>query len=292
MGKGEDAKTGKATRVRLTHPEKLLWPEAGVSKQDLFDHYRAVWERLHPFLLDRPLTLVRSPDGRKRFFQQHAWAGMPEAVRRTVDPADRQELLYVSDFDGLAALVQFGTVEVHGWGSTVKRLDRPDQITFDLDPDEGVGPEAVRAATLEIRRMLEARGLAAFVKTSGGKGFHITAPIRPETEWAEVERFASALAHGMAAADPDRFTATSVKAERKGRIFVDYLRNNPNATTVLPWSSRAKPRATVAAPIAWEALEGGVGPADFVVGSNRLRDALAAPDPWAGFWNAARPLPK
>jgi bifunctional non-homologous end joining protein LigD len=291
VGKGEGAKTGKAAGVRLTHPEKPLWPEAGVSKQDLLDHYRAVWERLKPFLLDRPLTLVRSPDGRKRFFQQHAWAGMPGAVRRSIDPADGQELLYVSDFDGLAALVQFGTVEIHGWGSTVKRLDRPDQITFDLDPDEGVGLDSVRAATIEIRRMIEARGLTPFVKTSGGKGFHITAPIRPEAGWADVERFASSLAHGLAEAAPDRFTATSVKAERKGRIFVDYLRNNPNATTVLPWSSRAKPKATVAVPITWEALESGVGPADFTIGSDKLGQALAAPDPWAGFWEVARPLP-
>lgn len=137
--------------MRLTHPEKLLWPEAGIAKSGLLAHYERAWERMAPFLVDRPLTLVRSPDGKKRFFQQHAWAGMPDPVRTMRDPSDEAELLFIRDFEGLTALVQFGTVEIHGWGAKVDALDRPDPITFDLDPDEGMDVEAVRHAALAVR---------------------------------------------------------------------------------------------------------------------------------------------
>lgn len=277
--------------VTLTHPEKLLWPEAGISKRDLLDHYQRVWERLESFLVGRPLTLVRAPDGKKRFFQQHAWAGMPRNIRRIRDPADGAELLFVEDFDGLAALVQFGTVEIHGWGAKTDALVRPDQVVFDLDPDEGIDMKRLREGALEVRGRLEAAGFSAFVKTSGGKGFHVVAPLAGEAEWEAVESFASSVAQGMAADAPARFTASSAKAERIGRIYVDYLRNNPNATTVLVWSSRAKPEATISVPLTWEALEKGAGPADFALGNAALKNALKAKDPWADFRNAAKPLP-
>jgi bifunctional non-homologous end joining protein LigD len=278
--------------VTLTSPEKLLWPEAGVSKEDLLGHYEKVWPRIEPFVVDRPLSLVRAPDGveGQRFFQKHASKGMHDAIIRTRDPEDGEELLSIRDFDGLAALVQFGVVEVHVWGSTLDAIEKPDQIVFDLDPDEGLDVEDVRAATLDVKERLDALGLPTFVKTSGGKGFHVVVPLKPRADWDTVKTFAHDFARAMEQSAPDRYTSVLSKKARKGRIFVDYLRNGRGSTAVAPWSSRGKPKATVAVPVTFEMVKKGIGPADFSIGSKALEDALKRPDPWADFFKAAKPL--
>ncbi len=282
----------KKMSVKLTSPDKLLWPDAGVSKEDLLAHYEKVWPRMEPFVVNRPLSLVRAPDGigGERFFQKHASKGMHEAIIRTKDPEDGEELLSIKDFDGLAALVQFGVVEVHIWGSTLKAIDQPDQIVFDLDPDEGLGVEDVRAATLEVKDRLDALGLPTFVKTSGGKGFHVVVPLKPKADWETVKTFSHDFARAMEQSDPGRYTSVLSKKARKGRIFVDYLRNGRGSTAVAPWSSRAKDRATVAVPITFDMVRDGAGPADFAIGSKELDEALKGSDPWAGFFKAAKPL--
>ncbi|HEY6630197.1 MAG TPA: DNA ligase D [Rhizobiaceae bacterium] len=278
--------------VTLTSPDKLLWPEAGVSKEDLLGHYEKVWPRMEPFVVNRPLSLVRAPDGvdGQRFFQKHASKGMHEAIIRTSDPEDGEELLSIRDFDGLAALVQFGVVEVHVWGSTLEAIEQPDQIIFDLDPDEGLDVEDVRAATLDVKERLDALGLPAFVKTSGGKGFHVVVPLKPRADWDTVKTFSHDFARAIEQAAPDRYTSVLSKKARKGRIFVDYLRNGRGSTAVAPWSSRAKAKATVAVPVTFEMVREGIGPADFTIGSKALEDALKRPDPWADFFKAAKPL--
>jgi bifunctional non-homologous end joining protein LigD len=278
--------------VTLTSPEKLLWPEAKVSKEDLLGHYEKVWPRIEPFVVNRPLSLVRAPDGvdGQRFFQKHASKGMHEAIIRTPDPEDGEELLSIRDFDGLAALVQFGVVEVHVWGSTLDQIEKPDLIVFDLDPDEGLGVEDVRAATLDVKERLDALGLPSFVKTSGGKGFHVVVPLKPKADWATVKTFSHDFAKAMEQSDPGRYTSVLSKKARKGRIFVDYLRNGRGSTAVAPWSSRGKPKATVAVPVTFEMVKDGIGPADFTIGSKALADALKRPDPWADFFKAAKPL--
>jgi len=278
--------------VTLTSPDKLLWPEAGVTKQGLLDHYEEVWPRIEPFVVNRPLSLVRAPDGveGQRFFQKHASKGMHEAIIRTPDPEDGEELLSIRDFDGLAALVQFGVVEVHVWGSPLDAIDTPDLIVFDLDPDEGLDVEDVRAATLDVKDRLDALDLPSFVKTSGGKGFHVVVPLKPRADWDTVKTFAHDFARAMEQTDPGRYTSVLSKKAREGRIFIDYLRNGRGSTAVAPWSSRGKPNATVAVPVTFEMVKDGIGPADFSIGSKALKDALKRPDPWADFFKAAKPL--
>lgn len=280
------------TAIELSNPGKLLWPQEKVSKKDLLDHYERVWPRMKPFVVGRPLALLRAPDGigKQHFFQKHASPGMHEAIRTMADPQDGEELLYIDDFDGLAALVQLGVVEVHVWGATVDAIETPDQIVFDLDPDEGLGVEPVRAAALDLRRRLDELGFSNFVKTSGGKGFHVVVPLKPKANWTGVKTFAHDFAHAMEQLEPKLYTATLSKMARKGRIFIDYLRNGRGSTTVAPYSSRARKGATVSMPVAWQRVEGTLAPADFSVGGKALSALLKEPDPWADFFQSGKQL--
>jgi bifunctional non-homologous end joining protein LigD len=280
------------TAVKLTSPDKKLWPAVGVTKLDLLNYYEQAWPLMERFVVNRPLSLVRAPDGvgGPRFFQKHASPGMSEAILRMKDPETGDELLYIENFDGLAALVQYGCVEVHLWGSTIDSIEQPDQIVFDLDPDEGLDVQAVRDATLDVKSRLDEVGLPAFVKTSGGKGFHIVVPLKPSADWAGVKTFAHDFAHAMEQSDADRYTATLSKKARTGRIFIDYLRNGRGSTTVAPWSSRGKEKATVSVPVPWDALKKKIAPDAFTVGGKALADALEANDEWADFDKARKAL--
>lgn len=280
------------TSVTLSRPDKLLWPEENVSKQDLVDHYALVWPRMKQFVINRPLSLVRAPDGvgGQRFFQKHASAGMHDKIAVMKDPTDGEEILFIRDFDGVVALVQLGVVEIHIWGSTTDELEKPDQIIFDLDPDEGVDVKAVRAAALDIRSRLDELSLPNFVKTSGGKGYHVLVPLKPSADWDEVKGFAHEFARALEQAAPDRYTATLSKKARTGRIFVDYLRNGRGATTVAPYSSRAKKGATVSMPVTWAEIEAGLPPNAFPIGDKTTLKRLGQADPWEDFFKQAKPL--
>ncbi|MCV9938118.1 DNA ligase D [Boseaceae bacterium BT-24-1] len=280
---------GPETTVTLSNPDKPLWPDIGFTKQDLLDYYASVWEHMAPFVVERPLSLLRAPDGvgGQVFFQKHAGAGLHKAVSRMKDK-DGEELLFIHDFDGLAALVQLGTVEVHVWGAKVGAVETPDQIIFDLDPDQGVPMERVREAALTVRQRLDELGFESFLKTSGGKGFHVVLPLKPKADWDEVKGFARDFAKAMEQAEPKLYTATLSKKARKGRIFIDYLRNGRGSTAIAPFSTRARPGAAVAMPVAWELLEKGLAP-----------DAFKAPevtkkgppdDAWAAFFKPKRAL--
>lgn len=276
--------------IKLTSPDKQLWPAAGVTKLDLAKYYHAAWPRMERFVVNRPLSLVRAPDGVEgpRFFQKHASKGMSDAIRRMQDPETGDELLYIEDFNGLAALVQYGVVEVHIWGSRIDDIERPDQIVFDLDPDEGLDAKAVRAATLDVKARLDDLGLPAFVKTSGGKGFHVVVPIEPSKGWDEAKELSHEFVRAMEQADPGRFVSTVAKKARTGKIFIDYLRNGRGATTVAPWSSRGKANATVSTPVEWSALKKALAPDAFAIGGKPLAKALKDADPWADFDKARR----
>lgn len=286
------AASGTPTSVKLSHPEKELWPVEHVTKQDLLDHYALVWPRMEQFVVNRPLALVRAPDGvdGQRFFQKHSMPGMLPSILKGHDPEDNEEFLYIKDFDGLAALVQLDVVEVHIWGATVDRIDTPDQFVFDLDPDEGLDVDNVRKAALEFHEKLDDLGLANYVKVSGGKGYHIIVPLKPKADWAAVKGFAHEFADAMVQEAPDRYTATLSKKARKGRIFIDYLRNGRGSTTVAPYSSRAKKGAAVSVPVTWEMIADGLGPADFSLGSDALKKRLKAADPWADFFDKGKAL--
>lgn len=280
------------TSVKLSHPDKLLWPEEKISKQGLLDHYALVWPRMEQFIVNRPLSLVRAPDGvgGPRFFQKHASAGMSDKIARMKDPTDGEEILFIRDFDGVAALVQYGVVEIHIWGCTVAALEQPDQIIFDLDPDEGVDVKAVREAALDIRGKLEELSLPNFVKTSGGKGYHVVMPLKPSADWDAVKTFAHDFAKALEQASPDRYTATLSKKARTGKIFVDYLRNGRGSTTVAPYSSRAKKGATVSMPVTWAEIEAGLAPNAFPIGDKTTLKQLAEADPWADFFGQGKVL--
>jgi bifunctional non-homologous end joining protein LigD len=291
---GRVSKSQVKTDVVLSNADKLLWPKAKVSKQDLLDYYASVWPQMEPFIIDRPLSLLRAPDGigGQRFFQKHASPGMHKAISILKDPQDKQEHLYIRDFNGLAALVQLGVVEIHIWGAKVDTIETPDQVVFDLDPDEGLAEDSVRSATLEVKKRLDEVGLPSFVKTSGGKGFHVLVPLKPKAQWEEVKTFAHDFADAMAQADPDLYTATLSKKARKGRIFIDYLRNGRGSTTVAPYSLRAKEEATVSMPITWEMLKTKISPKAFVIDGNETEKILKRPGAWLDFFKAGKPLRK
>lgn len=285
---GSAAVAKATTSIKLSSPDKPLWPDIGFTKQDLLDYYATIWPVMAPHVIERPLSLVRAPNGIEghSFFQKHAMPGMDEAVHRVKDK-DGEELLFIRDFDGLAALVQLGTVEIHLWGATIEAVETPDQIIFDLDPDPGVPLEAVREAALTVRDRLREIGFESLLKTSGGKGYHVVMPLRPRDGWDRVKGFARDFAQALAGSEPTRFTATLSKKARKGKIFVDYLRNGRGATAIAPYSTRARPGAPGAVPIDWTDLA--TTAPDAFDAATLLREGPPA-DLWAGFFDAARPL--
>ena len=280
--------------VRLTHPDRLYWKDAGVTKQGLADYYAEVWPRMAPFVANRPLALVRCPDGvgGQCFFQKHAWRGMSKDILRARDPADKADdpIIAIDGLPGLLGLVQGGVLEIHPWGSQLTDLERPDFINMDLDPGPDVPWPQVIEAALEVRERLSAAGLESFVKTSGGKGLHVVAPLKPRAGWDEVKAFAKAVADAMASDSPGRYVATVTKAKRKGKVLVDYLRNGRGSTAVAPWSTRARPGAAVSMPLDWSELTPAIGPDYFTVVNTPSRLAGLDADPWADFRKAARPL--
>ncbi len=270
--------------VRLSNPDKVLYPEQGITKGGLADHYVAVAEAMLPHVAMRPVTMVRCPTGRQQkcFYQRHAGAGVPRQIEKINVPGFDNPYLFIRDLPGLIALVQMGVLEIHPWGVRVERPDRADRVIFDLDPAEGLGFAAVIAAAVEVRERLAARGLASFVKTTGGKGLHVVLPIKPVDEWPAVKAWAKALSEEMAADSPERYLTKIAKAERTGRIFIDYLRNDPTSTAVGPYSTRARPGAPVAMPLPWDELTANLDPARFNVRSAAGFVAERKEDPWAG----------
>ncbi|TWI28251.1 DNA ligase D [Paracoccus sulfuroxidans] len=269
-------------RIKLTHPERIYWPDEQVTKEELANYYTRVWPQIASFIVNRPLALLRCPDGidGPRFFQKHPWKGINSSIDQ---PKDKGEaLIAISGLDGLIALVQSAALEIHPWGATFEDLERPDMIIMDLDPGEGASWDQIVAAATEVRQRLTDAGLTAFVKTSGGKGLHVVSPLKPHAKWPEVKAFTKAMAMAMESDAPDLYVATITKSKRKGKVLIDYLRNQRGATAVAAYSTRARPGAAVSTPVEWEALSQ-IGPASYTVRSD-------LPEPWDGFRKAARPL--
>jgi bifunctional non-homologous end joining protein LigD len=280
--------------VRLSNPDKILYPEQGITKGDLADYYVAVAERLLPHAAFRPITMVRCPTGRgkKCFYQRHAGSGVPEQLGEVTVPGFDEPYLYIRDLPGLVAMVQMGVLEMHPWAVTVEKPDRADRIIFDLDPAEGLGFEEVIRAALEVRERLAALGLESFVKTTGGKGLHVVAPIDATAEWREVKRFAKGVSAQMAADSPERYLTKISKAERAGRIFIDYLRNDPTSTAVAPYSTRSRAGAPVAMPIRWDEVKEGLDPCDYTIATVPGLIAKQKADPWAKMFAVRQTLPE
>src|SRR4051794_4251774 len=279
------------TISRLTHPDRVLWPDVGLTKQGLAEYYADIAGWALPHLADRPLSLVRCPSGvgKDCFFQKHAWEGIGSAIgRRTIQDED---VLFIRDLEGLVALAQAGVLEIHPWGSTIGNPERPDRITIDLDPGEDVAWTALIEGACEVRERLRALGLESFVKTTGGKGLHVVVPLMPRAEWDEVKRFAQELADAMARDTPQQYVATSALRERKGRLSLDFLRTGRGAPAVGPSSPRARAGAPVSPPLGWDELSPNLRPSHFTVDNLPTRLRHLAQDPWADIGRLDQVLP-
>jgi bifunctional non-homologous end joining protein LigD len=278
--------------VSLSHPERVLWEEQGVTKQGLAEFYAEIEDWILPHLVDRPLSLVRCPSGAqtKCFFQKHAWAGLGPGIREIEVSGDTEKMLAIKDISGLVSLVQAGVLEIHPWGAKLPKLTMPDQLIFDLDPGDDVVWKDVVAAARDVRERMEELELESFVKTTGGKGLHVVVPLKPDTPWDEAKAFCRVFAEQMAGDSPDRYVATMSKKIRKGRVFVDYLRNGQGATAVSAYSTRSRPGAPVATPLSWEELGPDVKGDHFNVTNLARRLQHLPGDPWAAFFKTRQSL--
>ncbi|MBO9621783.1 MAG: DNA ligase D [Sphingomonas sp.] len=254
-----EAAAAPVYKTKISSRGRVIYPEAGLTKGELADYYAAVSPILLRWLANRPISLVRCPQGRAKhcFFQKHDAGSFGEHVHH-VDVREKdgsvQPYLYVADLEGMMACVQMGTIEFHGWGAPVADIEKPDRLVFDLDPDEGLDFEMVKKAAQDLKTHLADIGLTSWPMLSGGKGVHVVVPLVPCADWPAVRSFAERFARALSAAEPERFTANLKKANRKGKIFIDYLRNQRGATAVLPYVARAREGAPVAAPVSWTEL--------------------------------------
>jgi bifunctional non-homologous end joining protein LigD len=277
--------------VSLTHPDRVYWKDAGVTKRDLADYYGRVWKWMAPHVTGRALALVRCPEGVDGhcFFQKHARLGIPTEFLHLV-PEDGDKVISIDNLDGLIALVQGGVLEVHVRGSTIGDASKADRLVFDLDPGPGLAFSDVVTAAREVRTRLKCVGLTSFVKTTGGKGLHVVVPIKP-APWPIVKQFCHAVALSMQKDEPARYLATASKARRKNRIFVDYLRNTREATAIAPYSTRARAGAPVAVPIDWRELASLKSANLYTVQNLMQRMARLRNDPWAAMRRIKQALP-
>ena len=280
--------------VRVTHPDRVVFPDQGVTKRAIADYYLLVAHRMLPHIANRPLALVRCPQGsgKECFFQKHANPGWPDLFRkvRIKEKVGSADYLYIDNKEGLIAAAQMGVLELHLWGSHEPDVEKPDRMVFDLDPDEGLNFGDVKKAAIDVKKRLEKLGLKSLPMVTGGKGIHIVVPLKPGHSWDEHREFAEAIARLMADEEPDRFVANMSKAKRKGKIFVDYLRNQRGSTAIAPYSTRARKGAYVAWPVTWAQL-GKLKDARPVSVENAAQKIKGA-DPWASYGKIRQKLPK
>lgn len=286
---------GTADGVNISHPERVVFAKAKLTKGDVADYYRQMARWILPEVARRPLSLLRCPDGVDKpcFFQKHHGTGLGDAVEAIPlqQKSGREDYLYIEDAQGLLQLVQMNTLELHPWGATVDDPEHPDRLVFDLDPGEGVSWAAIKAAARDVRDRLQEIGLESFVRLSGGKGLHVVVPLKPKADWAQAKDFCESFAQAMAEHAPDRYVATMSKSKRNGVIFIDWLRNARGATSVCSWSLRARPSAGVAVPLRWEEL-GRVTAADaFPLPKALQRARKLKQNPWEGIDQIKQVLP-
>lgn len=297
MARGDSGETTRIEGVRLTHPDRVMYPGQGATKRQVADYYADNAERILEHLKGRPLSLVRCPAGREEecFFQKHHGASVPEELHIVeIKEKDGKTASYlrIDDKKGLVAAAQIGALELHVWGARADRIERPERVVFDLDPAEGVSFSTVRDAAIELREVLEAAGLESFALLTGGKGVHVIAPVERRREWPDVKIFARGLAQKLADASPDRYIAKASKSARSGKIFIDWLRNQRGATAIAPFSLRARPGAPVATPVSWPELAK-VSSADaYTIETIGARLAQLKSDPWAGYGDVRQSITK
>ncbi len=291
----ETAAPAMTTRVRLSNPGKVLYPEAGITKAEVAAYLDMASDRIGPHLYGRPLSIVRAPEGvaKQTFFQKHAMKGMPKEIGLVPiveSDGEKTDYLTVSDATGLVSCAQISALEFHLWGSRNDDLEHPDRMVFDLDPDETLDFQVVKRAAFDIKALLDSAELPSFAMLTGGKGIHIVLHLKRKHTWETVKGFSGEVAETIAALDPKRFVATMSKSKRKGRIFVDYFRNHRGSTAISPYSPRARDMATIATPVGWSELKTMPSAGAFTLKDMAAR--LAEPDPWADYAQSAVAITK
>jgi bifunctional non-homologous end joining protein LigD len=272
----------------LSHPDRLLYPDANITKSDLANYYHNIASQILPYIIKRPLTLLRCPNGQKKkcFYQRHLTTEIENLFGITLtDKTDKPEpYLYIKDKSGLMSLVQLGVLEIHPWSSQIDKINRPDFITFDLDPGKSIEWKKVIEAAFFIKDNLKKLNLQSFVKTTGGKGLHVVVPIKRLYNWDKVKLFAHTFVKYLAMQNPLLFVVNMNKTKRKGKIFVDYLRNQRGASSIAPYSTRIKQNASVATPLSWHELSVRIKPDTFTVKNLPHRLVKLTRDPWEDFY--------
>jgi bifunctional non-homologous end joining protein LigD len=269
--------------VTITNPDRVVYPDQGITKRELAEYYERIADHMIPLVEDRPMMIIRYPDGLagQRFVQKHASRTTPPYVHRVEVPEKDGPTTYVAarDAAGLVGLVQMSALEIHVWGARAARIEQPDRLVFDLDPDPAVEWPRVIEAARRVRDRLAEIGLRSFPCTTGGKGIHVVVPLSPRAGWDVVREFCRAVAESMVSDEPDRYTSVLSKARRQGKILIDWLRNGRGATAIAPYSSRARPGATVAAPLDWSEVTARLDPGRFTI-RTLPRRIEKADDPW------------
>lgn len=283
--------------VSLSSPDKVMFQDASVTKLQLAEYLINVSEKMLPHISGRPLSLVRCPEGAtgECFYQKHTAKGMPKALNAvpvTESDGKTADYLMIDDVAGLASAAQIGALEIHIWGAHWKTIEHPDRLVFDLDPDGGVGFADVRTAARDVHDLLEAAELKSFAMVTGGKGIHVVVPLDASQDWETVKTFAKGVAVKLSETEPQRFTATMSKEKRKGRIFIDWLRNERGATAIAPYSPRARASASVAVPVAWDELSRIEHANQYSIDSVLKRLRQLKSDPWAGYFGLKQSISK
>ena len=281
--------------IRLTHPEKILDASSGLTKAELADYYRTIAPYMLPHIGDRPLTLVRCMEGSGKpcFFQKHKTETLPDEIE-SIDITDKktgkpEPYITFSTDRALVSLAQISVLEIHSWGSKNDSLETPDRIVIDLDPDTAIDWRTLAQAADEVRRRFKALRLESFLKSTGGKGLHVVVPIQPEHDWPAIKAFAHKFVLEIEKDNPELYLTRMTKAMRKGKIYLDYLRNERGATSIAPYSPRARDGAHVAMPLDWPELKVRTPPIFSVSNLSRWKQRLAN-DPWDGIEEASQHL--
>jgi bifunctional non-homologous end joining protein LigD len=272
--------------AQVSNPDRVLYPRQGIQKGDLAHYYHAVRDWMLPHLKGRPLTLVRCPQGHHRhcFFQKHHKKGTPDGIVPVSIVGEAEDFMAVANERGLLGLVQLGVLEVHVWGCHADRPNRPDRLVMDIDPDPSLPWNRLVAGAFVLREVLAELGLRSFVQTTGGKGLHVVFPIARRIDWNTAKEFCKAVADLVVRMEPDKYVANMAKAKRRGKIYIDYLRNAQGASAIASYSTRRHPHAPVATPISWDELSKGVQPSTFTVETVPRRVALLTEDPWPEYF--------
>jgi bifunctional non-homologous end joining protein LigD len=292
----ERGKAVETAPVHLTHPDKVVDPESKVTKRELADYYWAISSYILPHIANRPLSLVRCPDGigHPCFFQKHVNQTLPPGID-SVEVTDKKSgkpepYITLSSAEAVAGLAQMGVLEIHPWGSCNENLEQPDRIIFDLDPDESISWNVLAESAAEVRQQLKDLGLISFLKTTGGKGLHVVIPVQPDHEWPQIKEFAHKFVLAVEQLNPKLYLTKMTKAARKGKIYLDYLRNERGATAVAPFSPRARAGMNVSLPLHWSDLKLDRRPAYQVSEFSNWKKRLTS-DPWKEFFKLKQRLP-